>query len=400
MKKHLYLLFTIKRYIEQLVMFPFILIGKLYAILNPLHEQYDYFFFFPVYSIGGAERVNAEIVHAMNDRKIIIFFTKRSHNDGMLHFYQRPNVHIREIGKYADNKFLYFLNLIWRGIISQYINTQAEKPTVFIGQCNFGYKLCPHINRRIKITELIHVHELKFLWVWAPFIRFIDTRVVIGDVFIKTFRQVHAEYGIPLKYIDNYKVIRYCLEYLPDTLIQKNFQLPLRIYYAGRGGHQKRLWVLFRIIRKCNERGLPLHFSLAGPFQHELPADLGENVSYYGELKGGEAMYNFHKKNDILLMTSAFEGFPIVMLEAMSFGSPVIAPAVDAIPENIVHKQNGFIIQEHINEDKMVEEAVLIIESILAEKNHLAEISYNAYNTVKHKFSKENFVRAYRELLI
>src|SRR5687768_3299155 len=157
MKKHLYLLFTIKRYIEQLIMFPFILMGKLYAFLNPLHEQYDYFFFFPAYSIGGAERVNAEIVHAMNDRKIIIFFTKRSHNDGMLHFYQRPNVHIREIGKYADNKFLYFLNLIWRGIISQYINTQAEKPTVFIGQCNFGYKLCPHINRKIRITELLHV---------------------------------------------------------------------------------------------------------------------------------------------------------------------------------------------------------------------------------------------------
>ncbi|MGB2735775.1 MAG: hypothetical protein WBC35_17975, partial [Saprospiraceae bacterium] len=62
MEKYLYSFFRIKRYVEQLLMFPFIIIGKFYAFISPLKEEYDIFFFFPFYCIGGAERVNAEII--------------------------------------------------------------------------------------------------------------------------------------------------------------------------------------------------------------------------------------------------------------------------------------------------------------------------------------------------
>jgi hypothetical protein len=40
-----------------------------------------YIFFFPGFAIGGAERVNAEIIKSFEDKKIIIFFTKNSPND-------------------------------------------------------------------------------------------------------------------------------------------------------------------------------------------------------------------------------------------------------------------------------------------------------------------------------
>jgi len=65
MKTYLYALFFIKRYLEQVLMFPFIVAGKIYARLYPLKKEYDHFLFFPVYEIGGAERVNAEIVEAL-----------------------------------------------------------------------------------------------------------------------------------------------------------------------------------------------------------------------------------------------------------------------------------------------------------------------------------------------
>ena len=45
--------------------------------------------------------------------------------------------------KFTDHKEFYFLNLIFRGIVSGYINKQKEKPIVFNGQCNFGYKISP-----------------------------------------------------------------------------------------------------------------------------------------------------------------------------------------------------------------------------------------------------------------
>lgn len=155
----MYKLFTIKRYIEQIIMYPFVLLGKIIATLYPLNDEYDVFLFFPGYAIGGAERVNAEIVKALADKKVIIFFTKNSPNDGMKHFFQLPHVTLKEINKWTDNKWIYWGNLLYRGICSQYINKQKSTPTVFIGQCNFAYKLTPHIKRSIKITELIHMYD-------------------------------------------------------------------------------------------------------------------------------------------------------------------------------------------------------------------------------------------------
>ena len=63
--KNLYSIFYYKRYVEQAMMYPFVLLGKCIALIKPLRQQYDVFFFFPSYGIGGAERVNAEILNAV-----------------------------------------------------------------------------------------------------------------------------------------------------------------------------------------------------------------------------------------------------------------------------------------------------------------------------------------------
>lgn len=397
MKKMLYTIFQFKRYIEQVLMFPFVLYGKWWAKQHPLEKEFDYFFFLPAYGIGGAERVNAEIVESLNDKEIFIAFTMKSPNDGMLHFFKRPNVQIQDISTDTDNKKRYYKNFIQRGKLVYYINQQKNKPTIFIGQCNFGYKILPHINRDIHVVELIHVVDEKFLWVWATFLKFIDARIVPDDYFIGKFSEIHKSVGIPEMLLDKYCAIPYCLEYIPATKEKKLFQKPLKIYYAGRGGRQKRLWILFEIIRACKALKLPVEFKLAGSFQDELPSDLKEY--YIGELPGGEAVYNFHKENDILLMTSAFEGFPVAIMEAIAFGSIIIAPAVDAIPTNVINLERGFIIEEVHDEVKMKEEAVRIIQNICDNQYDLQRISDNAFDHLIRKFTKEKFRESYRQVL-
>lgn len=385
------------RYLEQPFMFPFILIGRLIALLKPIDRDFDIFLFYPLNDIGGAERVNAEVLNAVSDKKACVVFTKKSRNHGMLHFYEKENATIIDISKWTDNKSIYFINFIFRGIYAAHISSQ-NKTQVFIGQCNFGYKLTPHIPREILVTELIHVDDPKFLWVWAPFVQFIHKRVLIEDVFIETFKKVYDQYGIPSKYTERFHVIRYCLEFIPQNLTIKKFVLPFKVYYAGRGGPQKRLWILFRIIEACRNKELPIEFKLAGSFANELPEELQDDGTYIGELKGGEAMYNFHKSNDILLMTSAFEGFPLVIMEALAFGTIVIAPNVDAIPENIKDGKNGFLLNEIEDEDALVTEAIEKIEFLIKNRSTLPNISRSGYELIQERFTKEVFINSYRKL--
>lgn len=396
----MYKLFTIKRYLEQILMWPFILIGKCIAIAKPLEEDFDIFFFFPGYAIGGAERVNAEIIKAFNDKKVIIYFTKNSPNNGMKHFFNLPHVTVREINKWADNKYIYWGNLIYRGVCSQYINSQSKPPIVFIGQCNFAYKLTPHIKRSIKIHELIHMFDSRFTWVWAPFVKFINTRIIVGEIFRAKFGESYLREGIPIKYLERLKIIFYRLEFLPNKRQNRSWNLPLKVYYAGRGGPQKRVWIIVKVIQKCREMNLPISFKLAGSFKNEMPQEFIDNGIYIGELKGGEEMYNFHKQNDILLMTSAWEGFPLVIMEAMSFGAIPLVTNIDAIPEHITNAENGFLLNHVNNENLLVNE---IIENLLyLIENHkiLDIISLNAFQYSLSNFSAEKFQKEYRNVLL
>jgi glycosyltransferase involved in cell wall biosynthesis len=48
--------------------------------------------------------------------------------------------------------------------------------------------------------------------------------------------------------------------------------------------------------------------------------------------------------SDVLVSPSRSEGFPLVTLEAMAAGLPVVATAVGGVPEQIVHLENGILV--------------------------------------------------------
>jgi glycosyltransferase involved in cell wall biosynthesis len=68
-----------------------------------------------------------------------------------------------------------------------------------------------------------------------------------------------------------------------------------------------------------------------------------KNVKFHGYVKGNEKIKQF-KKNDIFLYPTYYgEGLPVCLLEAMSFGLPVITRPVGGITDFIKDDVNGFI---------------------------------------------------------
>ena len=125
---------------------------------------------------------------------------------------------------------------------------------------------------------------------------------------------------------------------------------PLRVIYAGRLDQpQKRVLDLPKILRAAALENVPMHLTIAGsgPVERQLKADFsaldaGHTVEFLGTVENATLAQIF-ARHDVFLLTSAFEGLPIALLEAMGQGCvPIAADIRSGIPELIDHGVDGF----------------------------------------------------------
>ena len=81
---------------------------------------------------------------------------------------------------------------------------------------------------------------------------------------------------------------------------------------------------------------------------------------------------------DVLLFPSLFEGFGLVITEAMSQGTPVITTDRTIGPDIIRHNENGWIIDAG-----STEAIVEAIENILADRRQLIDVGKSAMETAR-----------------
>jgi glycosyltransferase involved in cell wall biosynthesis len=95
----------------------------------------------------------------------------------------------------------------------------------------------------------------------------------------------------------------------------------------------------------------------------------------------------------LLILPSSHEGLPNIMLEAMACGTPVLASAVDAIPDVIKDGETGFLLSDN--------SPACIAEGIVATLSYpnLRQVAINARNLVESEFCYENVVKMWAALL-
>ncbi|MCM8758585.1 MAG: glycosyltransferase [Candidatus Omnitrophica bacterium] len=128
-----------------------------------------------------------------------------------------------------------------------------------------------------------------------------------------------------------------------------------------------------------------------GPLEKNLTSlieklGLSETVLLYGFV---ENVYNYMANFDIVVISSRWEGFPVVALEAMACGKPVVATKVGDLPEIIEHGVNGLIV-----EPERPEELADAILTIASDEKMRELMGKNSIEIVK-KFSLEDMVEKY-----
>jgi len=112
---------------------------------------------------------------------------------------------------------------------------------------------------------------------------------------------------------------------------------------------------------------------------------LPKNVYCLGEI---HSAYTYFRYADLFILPSHYEGLPISLLEALSFGLPSVASAVGGITE-VLNGKNGFGVPNDITVFKEK------IEYILEDKDRYKVMSECARQTYITNFTLEKMINGY-----
>ena len=374
--------------VSWLIMYPASLLKK----KNPGHL----FFFFDRYCIGGAQRVHLDILNSIRNQPKQLYFTRHS-PDAVFKkdFYEIPATDSRDIHVWCDNLLFRLFTVHYYAF---YINRHSAAH-IFSSNSTFFYDLLPFLKKRVVCTELLHNFTygkkgFEFFGL-ANYAR-LQNRVVVDAATRANIKQQYAVYGIDATFADRILLIEPGVNIPPDPF-NKNYETPLQVLYAGRGGAQKRVWLVSRIADYFIGEKLPVQFHFAGPVQAELSRLTRRHSVIHGEVKGN-GMAALYAQCQALILTSAYEGFPMVIKEAMAYGC---VPVVTALEGNKTHLKNGrnaLLIEAITDEAAVVQQGIEQIRT-LTDTARLQELSAAARAYAQKHFSKDAFMQAYRQLL-
>lgn len=170
-----------------------------------------------------------------------------------------------------------------------------------------------------------------------------------GKAFLKRFPTCAAPVKVIYNPIDCSKIIRMSEAELTIPDIQNHFTISV----VGRLTPQKKLDRVIRLARRIKDEGLSIKILIIGDgelkdelIQAGVQLDVQDVVEFVGFQRNP---YPYIKKSDLLLSTSGYEGFSLVICEAMALGVPVVATKT-AGPMEILDNNTYGLLCDHDDE--------------------------------------------------
>jgi len=117
--------------------------------------------------------------------------------------------------------------------------------------------------------------------------------------------------------------------------------------------------------------------------------ELKENIKLLGYKKD---LAQFYQQADCFLLTSNYEGWEMVVIEAASYGLPIIMTDVGCAGEFIKDGENGIIVP--VQDQEVLEKKM---EELIKNQELRLKLGNNAQESVKNLLSKEETLNLYKE---
>jgi N-acetyl-alpha-D-glucosaminyl L-malate synthase BshA len=152
--------------------------------------------------------------------------------------------------------------------------------------------------------------------------------------------------------------VRNCLNVREDGKI---------VLFVGTLRTVKGVRYLIHAMRIVSQKELGARLILVGDgeerqYLEKLTRDLnlGDSVTFLGKVLN-EKVPEYMAAADVFVLPSLSEGFPVVILEAMASGLPIIATIVRGMPEIVHDGENGFLVQAR-NPAQIAKRLILLLE--------------------------------------
>lgn len=355
-----------------------------------------HFFFFDRFVIGGAQRIHLHILDSIPEIPKEIYFTRFSPNDKLKEeFYSKSNSRCSDIHFWCDNLLFRLFTVHYYAF---YLN-RHNGAHVFSSNSTFFYDMLPFLKKELIKTELLHnfTHGksgMEFFGLANH--QYLNNRIVYDSFTLGNIKKQYKEYNIPDAYLDRIHFIEPGVS-IPATMPEKSLTTRIKVLYAGRGGVQKRINLLDKVAATLIESNSPIEFHFAGSMMDELSNYVKQNAVIHGEVSSPEAMYKLYRECHVIFMTSAYEGFPMLIKEGMANGCVPVVTALEGNKMHLHHQQNSLLIDNPEYEDGVVTQGIELLHTLAANKQELVRLSANSYAYAVANFSLEVFAKKYRD---
>ena len=181
---------------------------------------------------------------------------------------------------------------------------------------------------------------------------------------------------------------------LPEKTSKLNTQ---NVLFVGSDWKRKGVFDIIKTCKILVNKDKRINFIIAGTdnnvnIKSEINKEkITENFKLVGNISGERKDLLF-LKSSVYILPSYNENMPITILEAMSYGLPIISTYVGAIPEIIKDGYNGYLIKKGDYIDLAKKIKILINKKDLRKK-----MGKNALITIKKRYSNKIIISKMRE---
>lgn len=172
-----------------------------------------------------------------------------------------------------------------------------------------------------------------------------------------------------------------------------------KLLWASRVSSQKRpelVSVLGSELRKVfPDICIEVYGQIEPPY-HEEALFCTEGVEYRGPFSDFASLPI--DRYDAFIYTSAFDGLPNIILEAMGAGLPVIAPDVGGISEAVIDLETGFLVPDLIDEGALVGAYVQAVQKLYCDRSLTSAVRENAFRLIEGRHGHAEFARRITEV--